>query len=69
MNAVAAAILMAIAFTSVHVKLTVAESCTIKTGVSLAVALPDCHSQGVSAVLSVEKASASEDSYLATIDF
>jgi hypothetical protein len=69
MNAMAAAILMSIAFASVHVKLTVANSCTIKTGVSLAAVLPDCRSQGVSAVLSVEKASASEDSYLATIDF
>ncbi len=69
MNAVVAAILMSIVFASVHVRMTVAQSCTIKTGVSLADVLPDCHSQGVSPVLSVEKASANEDSYLATIDF
>lgn len=69
MHVIAAAILMVVAITSVHVKLTVSNSCTIQSGLTVTAVLPDCHAQGVSAVLSVEKASASEDSYLATIDF
>ena len=65
----------------VHLTLTVADSCTVRTpsilrpsgggppAIALDSVMPDCRIAGVSATLHVERASPKEGSYIATIDF